>query len=128
MEANSREEINRQNNNKNIKHKKKKKNISITAYNTKLKYITHIIFLILLTVLLINIIIFMIIYYYPKKSIINIKNNKITCNPGYFIPNDNISLCLKCSVENCNKCYTVYACHHFLHQQLMLLHRKMQQH
>ena len=42
---------------------------------------------------------------FPKKQMIQRKNKKIICNSGYYIPNDNISICLKCSVENWNKCY-----------------------
>ena len=103
MRMNSREKIIRKNNS--IKYIKNHY-INITFSITKLKYITIILFLILLTALSTNIIIFASSKYYSsKKQIIKKTNTKIICYDGFYIPNDNISICLKCSVENCNKCY-----------------------
>ena len=102
MDINSKKEII----NENIKKKKNNnKRKIINNYSTnKLTNIIKLIFLLLLIVLLLNIIIFLFLYYYPKNQIIKKINNNI-CNNGFYIPIDNKSNCLKCSVENCERCY-----------------------
>ena len=104
METYSNKEINKENNNKknNSSNKLKRKYNDIKFSISNLKNIINIIFLLLLTILLINIIIFLIVYNYPKKPINKIINNKIKCELGYYVPNDDLTKCLKCSINNCN--------------------------
>ena len=33
------------------------------------------------------------------------KNSCLTCNKGYYLPEDDSKICKKCKIENCEKCY-----------------------
>ena len=76
-------------------------------------------FIILLILIIIGLIIFIFYYFYLKKTSCVIgeeekcqtckENSKecFTCNPGYFIPDDEEKIkyeCQKCSVANCSSC------------------------
>ncbi len=91
-----------------IKHKK-----------TKPKKIIFLI-LLLVTIIIIGLIVFIIIYLNKKKKSSCVigeeekcktckkdSNECLSCNPGYFIPDDEEKIkyeCQKCSIENCNFC------------------------
>ena len=34
-----------------------------------------------------------------------IRNRCLTCNKGYYLPEDDSKICKKCKIENCEKCY-----------------------
>ena len=62
----------------------------------------------LIIILIIIIIVFLFLYFSKineiKTFVINKNKNEITCNDGLFLPEDDKTKCIKCSIENCNEC------------------------
>ena len=87
-------------NNKNIKNKINNKYGKIN--NLILNYL----YLILILILIIIIIIFLFLYRSKMNKIFDINKNKneIICDNGLFLPEDDKTKCIKCSIENCNEC------------------------
>ena len=118
MYLNSREEL--YNDDKNINNVNKAKNIKKSNladkrelkrgnYHCRLKNIKNIILLILIIIMFLIVLIFLIIHFIPKKQEFKMKEKEkeINCKSGYYLPVDISSnkQCIKCSVENCQKCY-----------------------
>lgn len=68
----------------------------ITDHHSKSFKIKFIIFILIITLLIISLIIFLLFFFV---------NEKIICEPGYFLPDDDKSKCIQCSEENCYKCH-----------------------
>ena len=54
-----------------------------------------------ISIIVVSLAIFLIYYFVNEKDN---KDNKIICDPGYYLPEDDESKCLKCSLENCKIC------------------------
>ena len=72
------------------------------------KKIMNYIYLILIKILIVIIIVFLFLYFSKTKKIknfsINKNKNEIICDNGLFLPEDDKTKCIKCSIENCNEC------------------------
>jgi len=68
--------------------------------NIKFNYIYSIFFLARIPILVI------LLFLYFPKAFVNKNNNKneIICENGFFLPEDDQSKCIKCSIEQCMEC------------------------
>ena len=74
--------------------------------NIKKNKIINYLYLILIIIIIIILIILLYLYLSKikkNKSNINSKND-LNCEDGLFIPEDDQTKCIKCSIENCSKC------------------------
>jgi len=81
----------------------------INNYGKINKTTMNYIYLILMLILIIIIIIFLLLYFSKRKNKkfnINKNNykNELICDNGLFLPEDDKTKCIKCSIENCNEC------------------------
>ena len=91
--------------NQNNKHIRNKINNKYEKVNN---IIMNYIYLMLIIILVIIIIVFLFLYFLKINKIkafyINKNNSEIKCDGGLFLPEDDKTKCIKCSIENCNEC------------------------
>jgi len=102
--SNSKKNLEINQNNKYIKNKGINK-----LYGKINNSIMNYFYLILILILIIIIIVFLFLYLLKMNKIkefdINKNKNEIFCDNGLFLPEDDKTKCIKCSMENCNLCF-----------------------
>ena len=83
--------------NKNNNHIKNRINNKYEKVNNT---IMNYLYLILIIILIIIIIVFLFLYIPKMKTI----KAFAICDDGFFLPKDDKTKCIKCSIKNCNKC------------------------
>ena len=85
-----------------------KNKINNKLYGKTISIIINYLYLMLIIILIIIIIVFLFLYLLKMNKIktfyINKNKNEIICDYGLFLPDDDKTKCIKCSLENCNEC------------------------